>query len=137
MYQNPETYDEADLSDILIDADRYIPVVNHFPYLGSFISSDITDEKDVTTRITKASNLFGALRKCIFSSINVPLSLKASIYKSVTLPILLSGCECWCLTEELYRKLRNFHSPPMCSCNVPCKPQTHFPVWYFNKGTFE
>ena len=38
MYQNPETYDEADLSDILIDNDRYIPVVNHFPYLDSFIS---------------------------------------------------------------------------------------------------
>ena len=48
MYQNPETYDEADLSDILIDDDRYIPVVNHFPYFGSFISSDTTDEKDIT-----------------------------------------------------------------------------------------
>ena len=65
--------------------------------------------------------VFGALRKCIFASTNVQLDLKALIYLSIILPILLYGCECWCLTESLNRKLRNFHNQcvrAMCRVNL-------------------
>ena len=30
MYNNPDSYDNADLSDIIVSHDRYIPTVNHF-----------------------------------------------------------------------------------------------------------
>lgn len=53
LYQNPDSYDDTDFSDILIDDHHYIPIVDSFPYLGSIISSDTSDKKDVTTRITK------------------------------------------------------------------------------------
>jgi len=82
LYQNPETYDDTDLSDILIDDYRYLPIVDFFPYLGSIISSDTTDVNDVTTRITKAGNAFGALRKCIFASTNV----RMLVLKRISLP---------------------------------------------------
>ena len=121
LYRDPDSYDDTDLSDIIIDDHHYIPIVDFFPYLGSVISSDTSDTKDVTLRIKKASNAFGALRKCIFASTNVKLELKALIYTSVILPILLYGCECWCLTESLNRKLRNFHNQcvrAMCRVNL-------------------
>ena len=110
LYWDLDSYDDTDLSDVIIDDHRHIPIVDLFPCLGSIISSETSDTEDVTTRIKKASNAFGALRKCIFASTNVQLDLKSLIYISVTLPILLYGCECWCLTESLNRKLRNFHN---------------------------
>ena len=35
--------------------------------------------------------------------------VKGMAYKSLILPILLYGAECLCMTEHLFRKLRNFH----------------------------
>ena len=29
MYNNPDSYDNADLSDIIVSHDRYIPIANH------------------------------------------------------------------------------------------------------------
>ena len=66
LYNTPDTYDNADLSDIIND--RYIPIVQEFCYLGSIVSSDCSDDKDVEMRIRKSSNAFGALRKSVFGS---------------------------------------------------------------------
>ena len=45
MYSNPETFDGADLLDVTVDEQSYIPIVDHFQYLGSFISRGITDDR--------------------------------------------------------------------------------------------
>ena len=109
MYNNPDNYDDTDLSDIIVSHDRYIPIVENFSYLGSIISTNCTDNNDVETRIRKAGSAFGALSKSIFSSPYVNRKTKAMVYTSLILPILLYGSECWCLTERLLRKLRTFH----------------------------
>ena len=108
MYENPETYDSLDLSDIII-GDRYIPIVDKFVYLGSMISRDCSDEADVQMRIQKASIAFGSLKKCIFSNSKIRLDVKGKVYSSYVIPILLYGVECWSLTEYLLKSLRNFH----------------------------
>ena len=107
-YNNRDSYDNADLSDIIVSHDRYNPIVCHFSYLGSFISSNSTDN-DVEARIRKVGSAFGALSKSIFSSPYVNRKVKAMVYTSLILLILLYGSECWCLTERLLRKLRTFH----------------------------
>ena len=66
LYQSREDYDNADLSDIVLSNNQYIPVVNQFVYLGSIITTDGTDDLDVEMRIRKAGNAFGCLRKSIF-----------------------------------------------------------------------
>ena len=38
MYANSETFDDADLADVIVDKHRYIPIADHFKYLGSLIS---------------------------------------------------------------------------------------------------
>ena len=47
LYDNPDTYDDADLSDIDLGNGYYIPIVDVFVYLGSAVSRDCTDEEDV------------------------------------------------------------------------------------------
>ena len=108
-YTNPETYDDTDLSDIELGNQTFFPVVDKFCYLGTYISRDCKDSVDVTHRIRKAGNAFGALKKSLFSNRSISYEAKSAAYKSLILPILLYGAESWCVTEALYNHLRNFH----------------------------
>ena len=115
MYSNYDSYDYADLSGIIVSHDRYIPIVDHFSYLGSIISTNCTDNNHVEAKIRKAESL----SKSIFSSPYANRKVKAMVYISLTLPILLHGSECWCLTERLLCKLRTFHNQCVRKvCNV-------------------
>ena len=59
MYNNPEMLDDADISDVIVDEQSYIPIVNHFKYLGRFISRVVTDDRYTDVRILKLEMLFG------------------------------------------------------------------------------
>ena len=72
-------------------------------------SRDCKDSIDVANRIKKASNAFGVMRKSLFSSRAITIESKGIAYYSLILPIVLYGAETWCLTEGLFRQLRNFH----------------------------
>ena len=106
MYDNPGTFD-ADLSGAIVDEQSYISIVNHFKYLGSFISRGIIDDRGIDTRILKAGNAFGSIRK-LFGSQYMHDSVKGSVCGLVILSILLYGAKCWCLTEWLLQKLCSF-----------------------------
>ena len=58
--------------------------------------------------IKKASNAFGALRKCLFSNPNISVDAKRAVYEELILSILLYGPEFWCLIEKLFSMLRIF-----------------------------
>ena len=49
------------------------------------------------------------IKSSLFSRTKIKLSVKAKVYVSFILSILLYGCECWSLTEKLLNKLRAFH----------------------------
>ena len=80
MYNYPDSCDNADLSDIIVSYDQYIPIADHFTYLGSIISTNCTNDNDVRARIRKAVNAFGALSKPIFLSPYVTRKVNAMIY---------------------------------------------------------
>jgi len=105
MYEEPSIFDNADLSNIVF-GDRYILIVEEFTYLGSVISRDSSDDLDVDRRIQKACNGFGLIRNSLFSSSKIKLSVKAKVYQTFILPILLYVVECWSLTKKLLNKLR-------------------------------
>ena len=107
VYEDLISYDGRDLSDIKLDETHFIPVADRLCYLGTILSRDILD---ITTRITKASNAFGSLRKSIFTNKSISISVKSAVYECLILPILLYGAEAWCITEELFRMLSNFHN---------------------------
>ena len=110
MYEDQETFDNTDLSDIELGNDFFIPVVEKSCYLGSIVTRNCTDEADVDNRIEKAGAAFGALRKPLFSSTNITYQAKCMVYVGLILSILLYGSETWCLTEKFYKRLRNFHA---------------------------
>ena len=84
--------------------------MSQFTYLGSVITRNCRDTADVETRIKKAGNAFGALRKCLFASTQVSFAAKKMVYMGLILSILLYGSESWSLTENLYQQLRRFHA---------------------------
>ena len=109
-YQDKETLDDTNLDDITLPNGRFIPVISEFRYLGSYITRDGTDTKDVRARINSAARAFGALSKCIFQSRHVKRDAKRAVYERLILSICLYGCESWCLKETLYTELRQFHA---------------------------
>jgi len=62
------TYDEDDTDRFPVDGESFIDFCTIFPYLGSKISSDYTDEADIDNRIVQASKTFGYLRKKVLCS---------------------------------------------------------------------
>ena len=109
-YSDPDTFDNCDFSNVQLDDGAYLPIVKEFCYLGTMLTRDCSDTVDVTRRVGKASNAFGAVRTELFSNRNVSYAAKKHIYEGLILPILLYGAEVWSLTEELFKKLRLFHS---------------------------
>ena len=108
--QKSTTSTPADTSPIdLYDGTR-ITFTSHFTYLGSIISWDLSDDVDVTNRITKANKAFGSLRLLIFCNPYLPLTLKKYLYMAITVNLLLWGSENWALSSNMQQKLERFHS---------------------------
>jgi len=108
-YQDPATFDGADLGDIKLPSGNVIPVVDRAKYLGGMLSRDGTDRVDVDARIAAATRAFGSLSTLVFKSASVSPAAKWGAYVALVLSILLYGCEGWCLTAALWRKLRSSH----------------------------
>ena len=49
-YTKPSTRDDTNLSPIILEEGRLIPVVNKFCYLGSIINHDLRESEDVDNR---------------------------------------------------------------------------------------
>ena len=98
MYTDPETFDGADLSPILLPNDRFMEVVDRFPYLGDMVARDGGDALAVDARVEAGSKAFGSLRGCIFSS-------------SAVSPAALTVLSC---SGSLHNTLCR-HSPWICS----------------------
>lgn len=66
-----------------------------FKYIGSTISTDGLLNKEITSRIQKASQALGRLRVKVLQSKGIVLVTKLKIYMDVVLFSLLYGCETW------------------------------------------
>jgi hypothetical protein len=95
--------------DILLnDNNNNIPFVTNFQYLGSIISDDLLDDKDIKARIKKANYQMGALRHFLKNR-DLDNRVKQKIYIAGPISILLFGSESWNLTEKSLKTLRSFH----------------------------
>ena len=103
-----KNYDDADTTPLSVD-DGQVPFTKKFTYLGSVVASSLSAEPDVTTRIKKASAVFGALRKCVFGTRDIMIEVKRQVYTTLVLSVLLYGSECWPLTAADKRRIEVFH----------------------------
>ena len=84
---------------ITIDGTR-LKNIDSFKYLGSIISNDAYLDKEIASRISKASQALGRTRTRVLNQHNICLSTKLKVYSAVVLTSLLYGCETW----TLYRR---------------------------------
>ena len=63
--------------------------VDSFKHLGSVISSDSSLDKEIASRISKASQALGHLRNRLLNHHNVTLDTKLNMYRAVVLSSLL------------------------------------------------
>ena len=113
-----QDHNSGDQSDFDVH-DGFVSFSSEFRYLGAIIHHSLTSDTDINKRIAKATAAFGALRGCLFSSKKFNLKDKGKVYTVLVLTILLYGSECWCLREDLFRRLRVFHNTCMRSmCRI-------------------
>ena len=80
-----------------------------FCYLGSFLSQNACIDGDITSRISKASAIFGRLPHRLWSDHGIPLSTKIGVYRTVVLTTLLYGSESWTWYRRHVQKRNQFH----------------------------
>ena len=77
------------LSPTITIDDKPLANVEHFKYLGSAISCDVSLDREIDTRISKASQVLGSLRNWVLSKHNICLSTKLQVYNAVVPPLRL------------------------------------------------
>ena len=78
---------------------RFMPILQSALYLGHRINDSLTSHQHMADRMSKTTQLFGALRKNFLGSKNVWIKVKAEVFTSMILPTLLDGVECCVLTR--------------------------------------
>ena len=69
----------------------YMSFTPTFKYLGTIISWDLREVKDVEARIKSANKLFGSAKATFWSNARVPFELRMRFYKAIVVNILLWG----------------------------------------------
>ena len=85
-----------------------VDVVNEFQYLGSVVSSSCSSNREIDSRISKASKSFNSLCRVLWYQRKITIKNKIHIFKAVILPILLYACESWVPTVSHYNRLQSF-----------------------------
>ena len=87
---------------------REVKVVHHFEYLGSIVSDDCSLDKEVESRIAKASRAFGSLSRILWYQRKIKRHTKLRLFRAVILPSLLYGCESCAHLAHHVSRLQSF-----------------------------
>ena len=80
--------------------------VDHFKYLGSFVTTDCKSNMDIRTKVAGAKRAFGEM-KTILTNNKIPLPLRMRIHRCYVEPNMLYGCETWTLLKKDKKKLES------------------------------
>ena len=89
-----------------------VPQVSEFKYLGAIISADGSLDKELSSRLQKATGAFNSLYP-VWNNRNIWTNTKIRIYKAAVTTILCYGCETWNTTVSQMRRLEAFHQRSM------------------------
>ena len=79
-----------------------------FKCLGTIVSWDLREVKDVEARIKSTNKLFGSAKATFWSNARVPFELRMRFYKAIVVNTLLWGCESWAMQSKEVQALRVF-----------------------------
>jgi hypothetical protein len=90
-----------------ISALHHIHSTHEFYYSGSFLTADLSDDRDITVRTHKSTQQVGGLTN-FFLNKAVDLFTKKLIFLAISVNAVLHGCESWALTAQHINKLQVF-----------------------------
>lgn len=116
MWRGISKYEDIpseEIADIEIVGDDFAPgtymsFTPVFKYLGTVISWDLRENKDVQARIKAANKIFGSAKATFWSNSRVPFELRMRFYKAIVVNVLLWGCESWAIQSKEVQALRVF-----------------------------
>ena len=85
--------------DVKIE-EQVIEQVNTLKYLGAFISSDGSMEKEVEARIGSATQVIGGMNEIVLRRKELSRNTKLKVLNAVMMPTLMYGCETWSLSKQ-------------------------------------
>ena len=80
-----------------------------FCYLGSILSTDLSVDRELRSRVAKASVAFGRLDRRVWKNHNLKMETKLLVYKAMVLSTLLYGSETWTVYQRNVSYLNRFH----------------------------
>ncbi|XP_076033004.1 uncharacterized protein LOC143020466 [Oratosquilla oratoria] len=86
-----------------------IECVEHFPYLGSILSTQSTSSKEIENRLQAGHTAYGRLSTRVFKNKGLTTHTKVMVYNAVIVSTLLYACETWTLYSRDLKKLEQFH----------------------------
>jgi hypothetical protein len=98
------------------DESQWIDFVETSACLGSHAHTELSDEKEMRARISKALSPFDCLRRHLLSSKDVWNEVKRTITTGTLLPIMLDGAETWVVSAQSLRELKVAHNVMVRGC---------------------
>ena len=93
---------------ITID-NQVLEVTDHFTYLGSIISSNLSRDSEIDKRIAKAASVMARLSKRVWSNNQLTSNTKLQVYQACILRTFLYGSESWTTYARQGNHLESFH----------------------------
>lgn len=87
---------------------QQLQAVDRFTYLGSIVSSEVSIDDEVNNSIakaTKASAVYGRLRKNVWERRGLSITTKCKVYRAIVLTSLLN----WTVNYRHAKQLNHFH----------------------------
>ena len=86
-----------------------LKAVENFTYLGSSISSSLSIDAEVNSRIAKAAAVMARQKQRVWNNPSLIVKTKIHVYQACVLSILLYSSEAWTTYVSQERKLNSFH----------------------------
>jgi hypothetical protein len=93
----------------IIIRNKKVETTDSFSYLGCIVSNDQRMDKEIESRLSKASTAFNMLRGVIWYRKTISVEAKLRIFRACVLPVLLYGSEVWSLTVVQENRVNTFY----------------------------
>ena len=98
---------------ITIDS-QVLGVADHFTYLGSIISSNLSLDSEIDKCIAKVASVMARLSTRVWSNNQLTSNTKLQVYQACILSPLLYGSESWTTYARQENRLESFHLRCLC-----------------------